>query len=82
MAISTCFLKRYQPDLPFYRYIYQRRLNKSEIVMGGAIRVMILKTLHSQGAYVTSCTDSFLCVIKAFFIPFKNKMFVGRCFIS
>lgn len=60
----------------------QRRLNKSEIVMGEAIRVMILKALCSQEAYVTSCTDSFLCVIKTFFSPFKNKMFERRCFIS
>lgn len=60
----------------------QRRLNKSEIVMGEAIRVMILKALCSQEAYVTSCTDSFLCVIKTFFSPFKNKMFERRCFVG
>lgn len=60
----------------------QMRLNKSEIVMGKTIRVMILKALCSQEAYVTSCTGSFLYVIKTFLIPFKNKMFVRRCFIG
>lgn len=39
----------------------QLRLNKSEIIMGKAMRVMILKALCSLGECVTSCTDSFLC---------------------
>lgn len=52
----------------------QMRLNKSEIIMGEAIRVMILKALCSQGVYVSSCMDSFLCVIKAIFVPLKNNL--------
>lgn len=39
----------------------QLRLNKSEIIMGKAIRVMILKALCSQGACITSCTLLSVC---------------------
>lgn len=58
------------------------RFNQSEIIMGKAIKGMILKALCSQGAYITSYTDSFLCVIKTFPVPFKNKTLVRRCFFG
>ena len=59
----------------------QLRLNKSEIIMGKAVRVMILKALCSLGECVTSCTDSFLCD-QNLFVSFKSKTLVRKCFIG
>lgn len=59
----------------------QLRLNKSEIIMGKAVRVMILKALCSLGECITSCTDSFLCD-QNLFVSFKSKTLVRKCFIG
>ena len=59
----------------------QLRLNKSEIIMGKAVRVMILKALCFLGECVTSCTDSFLCD-QNLFVSFKSKTLVRKCFIG
>lgn len=80
MAISACFLKWYPIWITFLHVHVHRwgliNLNSN----GRSHKSHDFKSPVFPRGVCYSCTDSFLGVIKTFFIPFKT--FVKRCFIS